>query len=57
MCDQAAESQEPIYLTKNGNSCLVVFDSDAYDRYLQHERAVQKLREAEIEAHYISKVH
>ncbi len=44
-------------MTKNGKSCLVVLDSDAYDRYLQHERAVQKLREAEIEAHYISEVH
>ncbi|MBQ9068093.1 MAG: type II toxin-antitoxin system Phd/YefM family antitoxin [Eggerthellaceae bacterium] len=52
VCDQAQESQQPIYMTKNGKSKLVVFDSDAYENQQMHERYVAKLREAEIEARY-----
>ena len=45
----ARESREPIIMTKNGTASLIVIDSDAYDEHLHHERAVRKLREAEIE--------
>lgn len=48
----ARETREPIIMTKNGSASLVVIDSDAYDEHLQHERAVRKLREAEIEEKY-----
>ena len=39
----ARETREPIIMTKNGK---------AYDEHLRHERAVRKLREAEIEEKY-----
>lgn len=52
VCDKAHESQQPIFMTKNGNACLVVMDCEAYERQRQHERYVLKLREAEIEARY-----
>lgn len=48
----ARETREPIIMTKNGAASLVVIDSGAYDEHLQHERAVRKLREAEIEEKY-----
>lgn len=52
ICDQAQQSHEPIFMTKNGKARLVVIDCDAYERSRQHERYVMKLREAEIEARY-----
>ena len=48
----AQETGEPIILTKNGAAKLVVMDNEAFNEHLQHERAVRKLREAEIEARY-----
>ena len=48
----ARETREPIIMTKNGAASLVVIDSKAYDEHLRHERAVRKLREAEIEEKY-----
>ena len=48
----ARETREPIVMTKNGMASMVLFDIDAYNEHLQHERAVLKLREAEIEAKY-----
>lgn len=48
----ARETREPIIMTKNGTASLVVIDSETYDEHLQHERAVRKLREAEIEEKY-----
>ena len=48
----ARETREPIIKTKNGAASLVVIDSEAYDEHLRHERAVRKLREAEIEEKY-----
>ena len=48
----ARESREPIIMTKNGTASLIVIDSDAYGEHLHHERAVRKLREAEIEEKY-----
>lgn len=50
----AQETGEPIILTKNGAAKLVVMDNEAFNEHLQHERAVRKLREAEIEARYTS---
>ncbi len=52
VCDLARESQEPVFMTKNGKASLVVIDCKAYEEQRQHERFVQKLREAEIEARY-----
>ena len=52
VCEMAEQTQEPIFMTKNGNAKLVVIDCGAYEQQLQHNRFVQKLREAEIEARY-----
>lgn len=52
ICEQAAESQQPIFMTKNGKAALVVIDCEAYERQRQHDRYVMKLREAEIEQQY-----
>lgn len=52
ICDQAAESQQPIFMTKNGKATLVVIDCEAYEQQRQHDRYVLKLREAELEAQY-----
>lgn len=50
----ARESGRPVVLTRNGAATLVVLGSEAFDEHLRHERAVRKLREAEIEAKYVS---
>lgn len=55
VCTQAKDTGQPIYMTKNGKASLVVFDSDAYEEMQNHNRYVQKLREAEIEAKYNKK--
>lgn len=52
VCLQAQDTQQPIFMTKNGKASLVVIDCAAYEAQRQHERYVQKLREAEIEAKY-----
>lgn len=52
ICDEARETQQPIFMTKNGKASLVVMDCEAYERQRQHDRYVMKLREAEIEARY-----
>ena len=52
VCAQAQETQQPIFMTKNGKASLVVIDCVAYEEQRQHERYVQKLREAEIEEKY-----
>lgn len=52
ICEDARQSQQPLYLTKNGAAALVVMDCEAYERQRHHERYVLKLREAEIEARY-----
>lgn len=53
----AKETQEPIIMTKNGAPSLVVMDSNAFDEMMRRERAVLKLREAEIEAKYTSRTY
>lgn len=57
VCEQAEETHQPIFMTKNGKPNLVVFNSDAYEEMLNHQRYVQKLREAEIEAKYVDKTY
>ena len=52
ICDLAESSAQPIFFTKNGYAKLVVLSCDAYEEMLEHQRYVQKLREAEIEARY-----
>ncbi len=54
VCREAQETQQPIFMTKNGKANLVVIDCAAYEEQRQHERYVHKLREAEIEAKYRS---
>ena len=54
---EAKETQEPIILTRNGASSLVVMDSEAFNERARHERAVRKLREAEIEEKYRSEAY
>lgn len=51
---EARETQQPIILTRNGSASLVVMDSEAFNERIRHERAVRKLREAEIEERYRS---
>ncbi len=52
VCEDACETQQPIFMTKNGKATLVVMDCEAYERQRQHDRYVMKMREAEIEAKY-----
>lgn len=52
ICEDARNTQEPIFMTKNGKAALVIIDCEAYERQRQHDRYVPKLREAEIEASY-----
>ena len=47
----ARETGEPVVMTKNGVPSLVIMDSGAYEERLVR---VRKLREAEIEARYVS---
>ena len=52
VCEDACETQQPIFMTQNGKATLVVMDCEAYERQRQHDRYVMKMREAEIEAQY-----
>ena len=52
VCEDACETQQPIFMTTNGKATLVVMDCEAYERQRQHDRYVMKMREAEIEAQY-----
>ena len=54
---EAHETRSPIILTRNGASTLIVMDCDAYNEQIRHERAVRKLREAEIEEQYRPESH
>lgn len=44
------ESNEPIFLTKNGHSDMVVMSIETYERQQFQNEIYLKLREAEIEA-------
>ena len=48
MIDELRETQEPIYLTKNGSSSIVVMDAAAYDRQMRH---LEMQREREMRAY------
>ena len=50
----AKETGGPIVLTRNGRPSLLVFDCEAYNEQVVHDRHVRKLREAEIEERYRS---
>ncbi|MBQ4514501.1 MAG: type II toxin-antitoxin system Phd/YefM family antitoxin [Anaerolineaceae bacterium] len=46
----AHKTREPIFVTRNGYSDLVVMSSETYDRFAQIERVDDIIRNAEIEA-------
>lgn len=50
--EMAKDTGGPIVLTRNGRPSLLVFDCDAYNEQVLHDRHVRKLREAEIEERY-----
>lgn len=52
VCSQAAETQEPIVLTKNGVASFVLMDARTYDESQQQNRYLLALREAELEMKY-----
>lgn len=45
----AHKKQEPIFITKNGYSDLVVMSSELYERFAQINRIDQSIYEAELE--------
>ena len=45
----AHKKQEPIFITKNGYSDLVVMSSELYERLIQNNRIDQAIYEAEVE--------
>lgn len=45
----AHKKQEPIFITKNGYSDLVVMSSELYERFAQINRIDQAIYEAELE--------
>lgn len=47
--DIAHKSQEPIYITKNGYSDLVVMSAELYDRFARINKIDQVIEEAERE--------
>lgn len=36
------ETEQPLYLTRNGRSAVVVMDADAFDRMVSHENQVRE---------------
>ena len=44
------ETQQPVFLTKNGYADMVVMSSDAYEKMQFESEVYFKLREAEMEA-------
>ncbi|MCD8332873.1 MAG: type II toxin-antitoxin system Phd/YefM family antitoxin [Clostridiales bacterium] len=47
--DLAHKEQQPIFITKNGYSDLVVMSSELYDRFAKINRIDQAIYESEIE--------
>ena len=45
--DRLAETQEPIYLTRNGKASVVVMDAEAFDRMTSFREEARR-REAEV---------
>lgn len=49
ICELAHKQQEPIFITKNGYSDLVVMSSELYERFAQINKIDQAIYEAEKE--------
>ena len=47
--DMAHKIQEPIFITKNGYSDLVVMSSELYDRFIKNNRIDQTIYDSEKE--------
>lgn len=47
--DMAHKTQEPIFITKNGYSDLVVMSSELYDKFAKNNRIDQAIYESEKE--------
>ena len=47
--DMAHKIQEPIFITKNGYSDLVVMSSELYDRFIKNNRIDQAIYDSEKE--------
>ena len=47
--DMAHRTQEPIFITKNGYSDLVVMSSELYDKFVKNNRIDQAISESEKE--------
>ena len=47
--DIAHKEQEPIFITKNGYSDLVVMSSELYDKFAKENRIDQAIYESELE--------
>ena len=47
--DMAHRTQEPIFITKNGYSDLVVMSSELYDKFVKNNRIDQAIYESEKE--------
>ena len=47
--DMAHKSQEPIFVTKNGYSDLVVLSAELYEKIAQQNRIDQAIYEAEVD--------
>ena len=47
--DMAHKTQEPIFITKNGYSDLVVMSSELYDKFARNNRIDQAIYESEKE--------
>lgn len=47
--DMAHKSQEPIFVTKNGYSDLVVLSAELYEKIAQQNRINQAIYEAEVD--------
>lgn len=52
VCELARESQQPIFMTKNGKASLVVIDCEAYEGQQRHETLCAETPRAEIEEKY-----
>ena len=47
---EVQESNEPVFLTKNGVGSIVVISMESYEQHRYESRVYDKLREAELEA-------
>jgi prevent-host-death family protein len=50
LIQELQESGEPLYLTRNGRTTLVVMDADAYDREREMREGLRRREEATLHA-------